>query len=186
MLLAGCLTSPSEGTVSCDAQFSVLSSYKLCSEDAHSCDFFVLYRQRTTCSELCAEVGADCLGSIDKEPPAGCDATVVADSCRESRTGQICRCTRGRDTRSDAAPNDDCDQAFGDAPGYQLCWREGDVCGFYAVTGPDTCETICQAAGAPCAGSNDAEAPDTCQPVTSGEACAAVHDDQMCWCQLPL
>jgi hypothetical protein len=79
--------------LTCDELFSAAPGYELCTEEPASCAFFVSTDASSTCSAICADLGAECLNGHDAEPTAPCTPE-TEDGCEALHFGQICTCAR--------------------------------------------------------------------------------------------
>lgn len=85
----------------------------------------------------------------------------------------------------DPPPPPTCDDLFGSAPGYELCFEDDMQCGFDLDTGDQSCNTVCASFGSTCLGAFD-------NPGGSGgcsqegvDDCNTVHNTEICVCSRP-
>ena len=83
---------PSEA-LSCDHLFSSVPGYRLCGADENSCTFNA-NTNKQNCNQICASMGASCLGAFDNH---GDSCEVIAgsqDTCSTIRQTELCQCER--------------------------------------------------------------------------------------------
>ncbi len=78
----------------CDAQYGDVTGYEPCFEDATTCQFNAETARATSCGELCAERGGECVISHDNNGP--CEDSSNDQPC-DSRAFNttLCECSRG-------------------------------------------------------------------------------------------
>jgi len=88
---------------SCADLFGSAPDYKLCSDDALSCEFSVTLND-TSCNDLCATHGRVCVTSYDNAT-ASCTRG-VENTCAITRADQICVCKKNEEAQSPVAGGD--------------------------------------------------------------------------------
>ncbi|HTE55360.1 MAG TPA: hypothetical protein VK698_31115 [Kofleriaceae bacterium] len=83
--------------LSCDEQYGGAPAYDLCSEQADSCEFFLLVDPATPCSAHCAAIGGGaCITAFNADntdPTLACDRQKET-GCDGANVSQICVCSR--------------------------------------------------------------------------------------------
>ncbi|HLU66563.1 MAG TPA: hypothetical protein VKZ63_09825 [Kofleriaceae bacterium] len=85
---------PDAGLLTCDEQFGAALDYVLCAEAPTTCAFYNRAEMGTTCNDICAAHGAECVSTHDATAGAECTHETEED-CTVLHQSQICVCTRG-------------------------------------------------------------------------------------------
>jgi hypothetical protein len=78
----------------CDAQYGDVDGYVACFEDATTCRFNADTARATSCGQLCAERGGECIVSHDNNGPCEDASNDQACDSRAFNT-TLCECSRG-------------------------------------------------------------------------------------------
>lgn len=121
---------------------------------------------------------------IDTDPAGSSGDDVAASddtaSPPTSDDGPPPATTTGMGGDTTAAPVS-CDEAYGDAPGYELCSETEHSCVFNVLLEQSSCTALCESYGATCVGAQNNSAGD-CASAEAEAPCDEMANDQICTC----
>jgi hypothetical protein len=80
----------------------------------------------------------------------------------------------GNESSETTSASSVCDQMYGAAPDYVLCWETDTTCAFNAYTAGGDCDSMCSALGGTCVDAHD-------NPNDPGTECQVIQDDDDCF-----
>ncbi|ETX01653.1 MAG: hypothetical protein ETSY1_06435 [Candidatus Entotheonella factor] len=165
---------------SCTELFGDVRDFELCRETDETCRFQVRL-SRSTCHQLCRSQGSVCV-----DADRSCNGN-DNDTCMTQRSSEVCECERRDDLNNRRLS---CEDAFGRAPGFQLCRQREDRCEFAATTGtpgnPGHCRDMCDRFRVRCLGARDNPQDAPCDVIPgSNDNCLTERSTEICICERP-